>query len=68
MVDEQLSQSMIPHHAFAIKTCAHADIDEPETIELLDSIVQTQREVIVQEKDILELHGMYNAGRYFGAG
>lgn len=45
---------MIPHHAIAIETCEHADIDKPEMIELCDSIVQTQREEIVQVRDIFE--------------
>lgn len=40
--DEQLSKSMIPHHSIAIKTCEYADLDDPETIELCDQIVQTR--------------------------
>ena len=52
--DEQLSKSMIPHHSIAIKTCEQASLDDRETIELCDQIVQTQREEIAQMRDILD--------------
>lgn len=52
--DEQLSKSMIPHHSIAIKTCEYADLDDPETIELCDQIIQAQREEIAQMEEILE--------------
>jgi uncharacterized protein (DUF305 family) len=52
--DTQLSRSMIPHHSVAIKTCEQAALDDPETIELCDTIVQTQREEIAQMRAILE--------------
>ena len=52
--DEQLSRSMIPHHSIAIKTCEYAQLDDPETIELCDQIIEAQREEIAQMRDILE--------------
>ena len=52
--DTQLSRSMIPHHSVAIKTCERGSLDDPETIELCDQIVQTQREEIAQMRNILE--------------
>jgi uncharacterized protein (DUF305 family) len=55
--DEQLSRSMIPHHSIAIKTCEQATLDDPETIELCDQIVEAQREEIAQMRDILERLG-----------
>jgi uncharacterized protein (DUF305 family) len=51
--DTQLSLSMIPHHSVAIKTCEQAALQDPETVELCDQIVQTQREEIAQMQDIL---------------
>lgn len=55
--DQQMSQSMNPHHSIAIKTCENAQLDDPETIELCEQIVQAQREEIAQMRDILERLG-----------
>jgi uncharacterized protein (DUF305 family) len=52
--DKQLSRSMIPHHSVAIKTCERAQLEDPETVELCEKIVKTQREEIAQMRDILE--------------
>jgi hypothetical protein len=52
--DAQLSRSMIPHHSIAIKNCEQATLDDQETVELCDEIVQTQREEIAQMRAILE--------------
>lgn len=52
--DVQLSRSMIPHHSVAIKTCENASLNDPETVQLCDQIVEAQREEIAQMKDILE--------------
>ena len=52
--DVQMSRSMIPHHSVAIKTCEQASLQDPETIELCEQIIQTQREEIAQMRAILE--------------
>jgi hypothetical protein len=52
--DEQLSRSMIPHHSVAIKTCEQATLDDPETVQLCEEIVEAQREEIAQMRRILE--------------
>lgn len=52
--DTQFLRSMIPHHSIAIKTCQHADITDPEIIELCKSIVEAQRSEIDQMETILE--------------
>ena len=55
--DVAYMKAMIPHHSIAIKTCEYADLDDPETIQLCDQIVETQREEIAQMEDILERLG-----------
>jgi len=52
--DAQLSRSMIPYHSIAIKNCERANLQDPESIELCEQIVQAQREEIAQMKGILE--------------
>jgi uncharacterized protein (DUF305 family) len=52
--DAQLSRSMIPHHSIAIKNCERANLQDPESIELCDEIIQTQLEEIAQMEGILE--------------
>ena len=52
--DEQMSRSMIPHHSVAIKTCEQASLQDPETIELCEQIIQAQREEIAQMRAILQ--------------
>lgn len=52
--DEQLSRSMIPHHSIAIKTCERAQLDDSETVELCEEIIQAHRDEIAQMRDILE--------------
>jgi uncharacterized protein (DUF305 family) len=55
--DAQLSRSMIPHHSIAIKNCEQANLQDPESIELCDEIIQTQIEEIIQMEGILERLG-----------
>jgi uncharacterized protein (DUF305 family) len=52
--DAQLSRSMIPHHSIAIKNCEQASLQDPESIELCEQIIQAQREEIAQMRAILE--------------
>lgn len=51
--DAQLSRSMIPHHSIAIKNCERANLQDPESIELCEQIIQTQHEEIAQMRAIL---------------
>lgn len=55
--DAQLSRSMIPHHSIAIKNCAQANLHDPESIELCEQIIQSQREEITQMQGILQRLG-----------
>lgn len=51
--DVEMSRSMIPHHSIAIKTCERAELDDPETIQLCDDIIEAQKEEIAQMEGIL---------------
>lgn len=52
--DLQLARSMIPHHSMAILNCEQAMLSDPETIDLCQEIIRSQRQEIVQMKNILE--------------
>ncbi len=52
--NEQFLRSMIPHHSGAILMCREASITDPEIVALCDTIIQSQREEIVQMKSMLE--------------
>jgi uncharacterized protein (DUF305 family) len=43
-------KAMLPHHAIAILTSAHAHITDPRVRQLADGIIQTQREEIAAMK------------------
>ena len=47
-------RQMFENKRLNIAIKAYADLDDPETIELCDQIVQTQRQEIAQMRDILE--------------
>jgi FtsH-binding integral membrane protein len=52
--DKQYMKAMIPHHSSAIMTSSRADLKDPETRALADSIIKSQREEILLMKSALE--------------
>ena len=52
--DEQFLRSMIPHHSMALEMCGHAEVQDPEVVELCRQIVRSQRTEISQMRAILE--------------
>ncbi|ATP58218.1 DUF305 domain-containing protein [Pedobacter ginsengisoli] len=51
--DRQYLKGMIPHHSSAIMTSERANLKDPETRELADSIIKSQQREITQMKAIL---------------
>ena len=52
--DKQFLRSMIPHHASAILMCEKANIQDPEIMDLCQSIISSQQQEIDQMKAKLQ--------------
>lgn len=52
--DIDYMKGMIPHHSSAILTSEESDLKDPETIELAEEIIKTQKEEIALMKDLIE--------------
>ncbi|ANU11087.1 hypothetical protein A1A1_13717 [Planococcus antarcticus DSM 14505] len=47
-------KAMIPHHSIAILTSERANISDPRVRELVDSIIEAQREEIAEMKKLID--------------
>lgn len=56
--DKQYLENMIPHHSSAILTSSYAKLQDVETKQLAQNIIETQEKEITQMKEILRRLGM----------
>jgi uncharacterized protein (DUF305 family) len=52
--DIQWMKAMIPHHSSAIMVSQHAELNDPEVIELAQQIIESQEREIAQMQDLIE--------------
>ncbi len=52
--DTAWMRAMIPHHSVATLTSERGNLSDPRVRELADTIIQTQREEIVEMKALIE--------------